>query len=208
MTKVKICGITNIEDAILAVELGVWAIGFIFYPKSPRYITPENAKKISDKIKAYGVKTIGVFVNEIPERINQITKIAQLNYVQMHGKESALDCNELEVPFIKNIRNIEETSNYKNAFAFLVDAYDTIHWGGIGKLANWDLAKQIKAQNKLLILSGGLSVNNIEQALIDVNPDFVDISSNLEISPGKKNHNSMREFFEKIRNFKEAKINE
>lgn len=207
MVKVKVCGITNIEDAQFAAELGIWAIGFIFYPKSPRYIAPEKAGEISEKIKEYGVKTIGVFVNETSDIINKTAKIAQLNYIQMHGMESAVDCDKLKLPYIKNVRNISEINDYNDAFAFLVDALDTQDWGGTGKLADWDLAKEIKIQNKLLILSGGLSVDNIEKAIMGVNPYVVDISSSLELSPGVKNHNLMKEFFDKINN-KEIKINE
>lgn len=207
MVKVKICGITRIDDAILAAELGTWAIGFIFYPKSPRYISPEKAREISQEIKKYGTKTIGVFVNETTEKINEIAKIAKLDYVQLHGTESTIDSNSLKNPFIKNIRNISEIDDYKNAFAFLVDAQDIQIWGGTGTLANWEFAKEIKAQEKPLILSGGLSSSNIEKALVDVNPDYIDVSSSLEISPGIKNHNLMKEFFDKIRN-KEIKINE
>lgn len=200
MAKVKICGITNIDDAISAAELGTWAIGFIFYEKSPRYISPEKAQEISKKLKKYEVKTVGVFVNESPEKINEISKIVQLDYIQMHGTESAIDCNKFELPFIKNIRSINETVDFNKAFAFLVDASDTQNWGGTGKLADWDLAKEIKKQAKPLILSGGLSPSNIENALAEINPDYVDVSSSLEISPGVKNHKLMKEFFEKIKN--------
>lgn len=206
MAKVKICGITNTEDAMLAAGLGAWAIGFIFYSKSPRYITPEKAQEISQKIKEYGTKTIGVFVNEKPEIINEIAEIVKLDYVQLHGNETVEDCEKLNIPFIKTIRDINETGIYSNAIAFLVDAVDTENWGGTGKLADWEFAKSLKKHN-ILILSGGLSSDNIEKVLHVVKPDFVDLSSSLEISPGKKNHKLMREFFEKIKN-KETKINE
>lgn len=205
MVKTKVCGITRIEDAIIAAESGAWAIGFIFYPKSPRYINPEKAFEISKEIKKYGTKIVGVFVNEVAEKINTIANIAQLDYVQLHGTEPASECNILKIPFIKNIRTIDETYNYNKAFAFLVDATDTESWGGTGMLADWELAKKIKTRGKPLILSGGLSYDNIESAIKEVNPDFIDISSNLEISPGKKNHDLMRKFFEKINNLKEIK---
>ena len=208
MTKVKICGITNIDDAKLAAELGTWAIGFIFYLKSPRYISLEKAQEISQEIKKYGIKTVGVFVNETAEQINEIAKITQLDYIQMHGIESASDCNKLKRPYIKNIRNINEINDYHNAFALLVDASDTQNWGGTGKLADWDLAKEIKKQGKTLILSGGISSNNLERALIEVKPDFIDVSSSLENSPGVKNYSLMKEFFDKIKDYKEIKVNE
>lgn len=203
MIKVKICGITKVEDAILAAELGAWAIGFIFYPKSQRYISPEKARQISQEIKKYRIKTIGVFVNETAEKINETAKIAQLDYVQLHGRETASDCEKIKISFIKNIRNIEEINNFSNAFAFLVDASDTDSWGGTGKLANWDLAKKIKELNFPLVLSGGLSSANIEKALNEVKPDFIDLSSSIETLPGKKDPIIMREFFEKIKDLKE-----
>lgn len=201
MIKAKICGITKVEDAILAAELGAWAIGFIFYPKSPRYIAPEKAYEISQQIKKYGIKTIGVFVNETSENIKIIANTVGLDYIQLHGKEPAYECNKREIPFIKNIRNINEINDYSQAFAFLVDASDTQNWGGTGNLADWELAKKIKEQKIPLILSGGLSSDNIEKALLEVNPDYVDLSSSLEKTPGEKDYSKMQEFFEKIKNF-------
>lgn len=201
MIKTKICGITKIEDAILAAELDAWGIGFIFYPKSPRYISHENAQKITDAVKKYRTKTIGVFVNENAEKINEIAEIAGLDYVQLHGFEEVSECAKLNVPYIKNIRNADEIDIYTNAFAFLVDAPDSQNWGGTGKLADWSLAKEIKARGKSLVLSGGLNLDNIEIAIIEIAPDYIDVSSSLETSPGIKNHAKMKEFFEKTRSF-------
>lgn len=199
MIKTKICGITREEDAILAAQLGATAIGFIFYPKSKRYITPQAAAEISKKVKKYGLKTIGVFVNSTPESINEIAEIALLDYVQLHGTESADECIKLKQPFIKNIRNIDELKNFPSAFAFLIDAPDTENWGGTGQLSDWKLAKEIKAHNKILILSGGLSSENIQTAISTVSPDFIDVSSSLELSAGKKDKDKMNEFFNKLK---------
>ncbi len=200
MTKVKICGITNIEDALWACELGVWAIGFVFYPKSKRFITAQSAKNISLAVKKYDVKTIGVFVNSDIDFINKTSSDALLDYVQMHGFEPSWLCDKLNRPFIKNIRKIEEIEKYKNASYFLVDANDKKDWGGTGKLANWEFATEIKKKNLPLILSGGLSENNISEAICKVNPDIVDISSGVEKFPGVKNHKLMKDFFDKIKN--------
>jgi len=205
MVNVKICGITRIEDALLAKELGAWAIGFIFYPPSLRYISPEKASEISKKLENSGTKKVGVFVNEKPETINEIAETVGLDYVQLHGHETIEECTELNLPYIKTIRNINEIEIYNNAFAFLVDAVDTENWGGTGKLADWELAKTIKNTikgDKPLILSGGLSSDNIREALLAVNPDFVDISSSVESEQGIKNHSKLTEFF------KEANIND
>ena len=108
MTKTKICGITNFVDGSLAAQLGAWAIGFVFYPNSPRYILPENAAQITRQLANYPVKTIGVFVNETPERINSIAAKVRLDYVQLHGTEPEIACRKIERPYIKNIRSIEE----------------------------------------------------------------------------------------------------
>lgn len=207
MVKVKVCGITRLDDALLAAELGAWAIGFIFYPKSPRYITPEDAFNIAKVMKDRGVKTVGVFVNESPQIVNHVANVVKLDYVQMHGVEPNEECLKLQLPYIKNIRNVEEPQLYTGAIAFLVDASDSKNWGGTGKLADWDFAKMIKAQNKQLMLSGGISIDNIDKALKDVAPDIVDVSSSLEVAPGVKDHKIMSEFFKKIRNL-EIEIND
>lgn len=195
MAEIKICGITRLEDAIISEKLGAWAIGFIFYPPSPRYIALEKAREISENLK---IKKIGVFVNENPEVINKIIDDVGLDYVQLHGNESPEDCNSLNVPFIKTIRNIDETKTYPEAFAFLVDAVDTKNWGGTGKLADWDFAKAVKEHKKPLVLSGGLSASNIKEALQIVRPDFIDLSSSVEAKPGIKNHSALEEFFQVV----------
>ncbi len=199
MTKTKICGITNFVDGSLAAQLGAWAIGFVFYPNSPRYILPENAAQITRQLANYPVKTIGVFVNETPERINSIAAKVRLDYVQLHGTEPEIACRKIERPYIKNIRSIEELADYSGAFAYLIDAHDTENWGGTGKLADWQLAKQIKSQSKPLMLSGGLSTENIAVAIDQIRPDFLDISSSIETKPGEKNHHLMRQLFAKLK---------
>jgi len=201
MVKTKICGITRIEDAQLAEDLGVWAVGFIFYPPSPRYISPEKAREISESLNK-STKKVGVFVNEKPETVNKIAEIIALDYVQLHGQEPIEDCNKLNIPFVKTVRTIGETEIYSNAYAFLVDAVDTENWGGTGKLADWDFAKSVKSAigQKPLILSGGLSADNIKKALMIVKPDFIDVSSSIETAPGIKNHLALAEFLKEIIN--------
>lgn len=199
MLKVKVCGITKLDDAILACSLGAWAIGFIFYPKSKRYINPIEAEKIASTVKKYNVKTIGVFVNEDIETINKISSIVSLDYIQMHGIETKETCAKLNKPFIKNIRNIAELEQYSSASYYLIDANDINNWGGTGKLADWEFAHQIKKLDMPLMLSGGLNTNNIEEAVFMVNPDIIDISSSIEETPGIKNHKLMKDFFDKIK---------
>jgi len=201
MVKTKICGITRIEDAQLAENLGAWAVGFIFYPLSPRYVTTEKACEISESLKQC-TKKVGVFVNEKPETINKIAEIVGLDYAQLHGHEPIEDCNKLTIPFIKTVRTVEETEIYSTAFAFLVDTIDTKNWGGTGKLADWGFAKSITSATgkNPVILSGGLSSDNIKEALRVINPNFIDVSSSIETAPGIKNHSAMSEFFKEIIN--------
>ena len=193
--RIKVCGITKTEDALYAEELGAYAIGFIFYPKSPRYIEPEKAAQIAEKIK---IKKVGVFVNENPEIINNISKIVKLDYVQLHGTETAAECNAIQNKIIKNIRTVDDIKTYNSACMFLVDAPDTKNWGGTGKIADWSFARKVKQSGKTIMLSGGLSVDNIEKAISYVQPDYIDISSSLEKSPGIKDHGLMKRFFDKI----------
>lgn len=194
--KIKVCGITRTEDAIKAEMLGAWAIGFIFYPKSPRYIEPEKALEISQKIN---LKTVGVFVNETPEAINKIAAAAGLEYVQLHSFESVEDCRKINSKIIKNIRTIDDIKKYDGIEIYMTDAADTAAWGGTGKSADWEFAKKIKQAGKRLMLSGGLSAENIRHALMSVNPDYIDISSSIELSAGIKDHQLMEDFFEQIR---------
>ena len=197
MIKTKVCGITKIEDAIIAENYGAFAIGFIFYEKSPRYINPEKAKKIANSVK---IKTVGVFVNENSSKINEIAEFINLDYVQLHGLEKPEECDKLIKPYIKNIREISDIEKYKNAEIFLTDAPNINQWGGTGQLADWNFANKIKNAGKPLMLSGGLSINNIKSAIKTVNPDFIDVSSSLEISHGVKNPKLIKKFFEELKN--------
>lgn len=199
MLKTKVCGITRIDDAISAVEAGAYAIGFIFYPKSPRYISPDKAKIISDTVKTLGAVTIGVFVNEDADIVNKIAEEANLDYVQLHGFESAECCDKIKLPYIKNIRDISQIDTYKNAEILMIDAPDTSQWGGTGEVGDWRLAKAIKHSGRTLMLSGGISIDNVENAVNFVKPDIIDVSSSLESSKGIKDINLITEFFNKLR---------
>ena len=202
MTKIKICGITLVEDALYCAQLKADFLGFIFYPLSKRYIEVKKAEKIIDSLDN-NTKTVGVFVNEKASVINKIAADLNLNYVQLHGIEPVETCNKIKVPYIKNIRSIKEVDIYKNASYYLVDAIDTTNWGGVGKLSDWSLARKIKDKGKKLILSGGLNKDNINLAIEKVEPNVVDICSSLEKIPGIKNHSSIKDFFDRIKLAKE-----
>jgi phosphoribosylanthranilate isomerase len=204
MTKiaVKICGITNLEDAVLAVRLGADALGFIF-AKSPRQIPPERARAIIEKIPPF-VKTIGVFVNERQAAIEEIKRFCRLDLVQLHGDEPPDFCRAFMPGTIKAFRvNAGLISQSIQAYqgklrALLLDAYVDGVAGGTGKTFDWKLALEVKKLGIPIILSGGLGPSNIDNAIRIVKPYAVDVNSGVEERPGKKNHVLMKELMEKI----------
>lgn len=202
MTQVKICGITNKEDALCAADCGAAALGFIFYPPSLRYIKPEDARKIISALPKEIVK-VGVFVNEKPKEIIRAMEYCGLDMIQLHGDETPEYCLELPASLIikavelKNEDDLNYALNY-NVVAMLVDSRQPGFYGGTGKKSNWEQACRIK-KNKPLILSGGLNEDNIAQAMKDVAPHGLDINSGVESEPGKKNHAKLARIFEIIR---------
>lgn len=202
MIKVKICGITNIEDALLAADLGADALGFIF-AESPRQIDSEKARAIIHELPPF-VKTVGVFVNEEPEKIKEIQLECGLDLVQLHGDESPEQCRNLMPYSIKSFRIKDETGikgidKYKGAVrAILLDTYQKGKAGGTGKTFDWSLAIKVKEIGIPIILAGGLGPENIQEAIATVKPYAVDVSSSIEEKPGKKNPDRMKALFEKI----------
>jgi len=198
--KIKICGITNLEDALLCEKLGADALGFIFYNESKRYVTPESAKDIIKQLSAFTIK-VGVFVNESSENINKISKIAGLNLVQLHGDEKPEQLHEINLPEIKAFRvgdnfNFDILDDYQNCY-YLLDTYSTSSYGGTGNTFNWSIIpSEIR---KKIILSGGISSANISAVINEINPYAVDVSSSLEEYPGKKSESKLLEFFNKVR---------
>ena len=190
--KVKICGITNLEDASIAVELGANALGFIFAP-SPRQITPQKARAIIRAIPSF-VKTVGVFVNEAPATIREVMQHCGLDLVQLHGDESPGLCEELMPCTIKALRIKDESSlqtsqqYHGKVRALLLDTYSKEKAGGTGKTFDWNLAIKIKKMGIPIILSGGIGPSNIDLAIHTVRPDAVDVNSGVEKCSGKKSH--------------------
>ena len=205
MVQVKICGITREVEAEAAVEWGASALGFIF-AKSPRQITPQKARDITRSISPF-VKTVGVFVNEQPAKIRGIMDFCGLDLVQLHGDESVSVCSELAPRVIKAFRihgeaSLLEISKFKNHVrAILLDTYEKGINGGTGKSFDWRLAIKAKESGIPMVLSGGLKIENIQEALIRVNPSAIDVSSGIEESPGIKDHERMKMFMEKVADF-------
>lgn len=194
--KVKICGITNKEDALAAEKLGADALGFIFYEKSKRYISPSSAAEIIQSLSPLTLK-VGVFVNEDPEVINKISSQIKLNVVQLHGDETHETAALINLPVIKSFRingkmDYNQVIQYKNV-SYLFDSFSEKESGGTGIKFNWNLIP--KELNGNFILAGGISSENIEEIFQNIKPMGIDVSSSVEISPGIKDHNKLKYFF-------------
>ena len=200
MSSIKVCGITNFDDAYFIANNGAAAIGFIFYEKSPRYIKPELAVDIISKIDL-DIAFVGVFVDENIETVNSISKKVGLDFVQLHGNENPNYCKKVNLPVIKVFR-IEYNFNFKilakfSVHAFLFDTYDENLLGGTGKINNWSLLSKLNIDCPV-ILSGCINRENINDAISVVMPDAVDINSGVEKFPGIKDHSKIKLLFNNV----------
>ena len=197
---VKICGITRIEDAELAAELGASAIGMIFWPGSPRYIEPVKANAIVRSL-GHKVTTVGVFVDEPAEIVNEIAEQIGLDLVQLHGAEQPAYCRQIRRNVIKGIGLSNGTgpawADFDDDVVMLLDAHDPQRHGGTGRTIDWAAAGRIAAVRRT-ILSGGLNAGNVQRARAAVNPYGVDVSSGVETTPGIKDPAKMKDFFEAL----------
>ena len=199
MTYVKICGITNLVDALSAVEAGADMLGFNFYRPSPRYIEPRDARAIIDQLPAT-VLTVGVFVNEpSPDIVEQIANEAGVAALQLHGDESPDYCVALKDRFVIKVFGVDEKfapekTNAYDVAAIMLDAFDRTAWGGTGRVIDWSIARQTRDLVPKLFLSGGLSPENVLEAIARVDPYAVDACSSLEYSPGRKDPVRVRAF--------------
>jgi len=207
MTLVKICGITNIVDARAAVDAGADALGFNFYKPSPRYISPENAREIIEQLSS-SVLTVGVFVNEDMQSLIGIANTAGISALQLHGDESPSYSGELAANYeVIKVLAVSENFDTQIVEAYEVQAImlDTRHntlRGGTGRAFDWSVASRVNQLVPKLFLAGGLSPENIEEAIEIVHPFAVDACSALENTPGRKNVERMRAFVEKARGVK------
>jgi phosphoribosylanthranilate isomerase len=196
MSKIKICGITNIDDARVAVEAGADMVGLIFYPPSPRYVSPQQAQRIVEILPA-SCRAVGVFVNEDVETIKRIACEAGVQVVQLHGSEPPEVCQQLAWPVFKTFRftaavRPEMMRNYR-VKAFLIEGFHADYYGGSGSLADWHQTAALHKYGRI-ILAGGLTANNVAEAIRIVNPYAVDVCSGVEREAGKKDWVRLRTF--------------
>lgn len=199
MTRIKICGISDVESALAAAESGANAIGLIFAP-SRRRVTVDQAREITSALPPF-VSKVGVFVDETQEVVREIVHGAGVDTIQLHGNETADYCSVMPVPVVKAIRvkggqSLSALDRYVVA-AFLLDTYDPETLGGTGRPFDWTLAAQ-SARAHRVILSGGLNPENVIEALERVRPFGVDVSSGVETG-GRKDHSKIREFIRRVR---------
>jgi phosphoribosylanthranilate isomerase len=201
MFRIKVCGITNWTDARRAIEGGCDALGFNFYPRSPRYIEPARARRIAARLPR-GVAAVGVFVNEPLEAVLRIARQVGLDYVQLHGDETPalLADVSLCVPAIKAFRvapgfRAASLQKYRRAAAFLLDGFHPRLRGGTGRTVDWSLARRAGRYGPI-VLAGGLRPDNVAEAIRSARPAAVDVSSGVESAPGRKDRVKLREFIE------------
>lgn len=205
MVQIKICGITNIEDALAAASAGADALGFVFHPASPRYVTPGKAREFIAALPPSAC-AVGVFVNLAAVEVLQIAEFCGLDYIQLHGAETQDYCRRLpreRVIKALSFRSEEEFAAMAGypVRAFLVDAHDPVRFGGTGKTCDWNLAGKAAARHPL-ILAGGLDEGNILSALEAVHPVAADICSGVEAAPGKKDHEKIRSVIAAVKKYK------
>lgn len=208
--KIKICGITRAEDALLAQTLNAWAVGFIFFDKSKRFIKPTDVGLISKSLK---IEKVGVFVNEIEKNIVTTASIANLSIIQLHGNETPEFCEEIHkktyLPIIKALRikekkDIEKILDYKKCFlkgsisAILLDTFCENTYGGTGKSFDTDIAIEAKKYEIPIIMAGGINPENIKNIYKSINSFAIDVSSGVEISEGIKDKEKIRKLFEEV----------
>ena len=203
MTRIKICGITNLDDGLEAIAAGVDALGFVFVPNTPRYITPSQAKLVIKQLPPF-ITNVGLFVDSEIDEIEDIVNHCKLDAVQLHGNESPEMCSQisLQTKVIKSFHVKKELQVLRNEIAnYRVDAYllDTFikgKAGGTGQTFDWRIAEGLSQR---IILAGGLTPDNIGTAIAQLQPYGVDVSSGVEKSPGKKDTNKIYSFVRQVR---------
>ena len=198
-TRVKICGITRVEDALCAVNAGADAIGLVFYPPSPRFVSIEQAQKIVTALPPF-VSVVGLFVNASPAEIEHILSHVKLDICQFHGDETMIECESAKLPYIRVIRVKADTNllqcqiEFASAKALLLDTFSQIAYGGTGHTFDWDLIPE--NMQMPLILAGGLTATNVGLAIKTVRPYAVDVSGGVELAKGIKDAGKITAFIQ------------
>jgi len=206
--KVKICGITNLEDAEAAVEMGADILGFNFYARSPRYIEPARAAEIIRKLPAF-VDTAGIFVNVPIRDIHQMTSTGMLNWIQLHGDETPETCKQfsgwnvrtIKAVRVKDAQSVQQALEYPT-YALLFDAYNSSLYGGTGHTFDWSLIGNVPRR---VFVAGGITPENAAQAL-ELGVYGLDVCSGIESAPGKKDHEKMRRLFDAVASYTGQKV--
>lgn len=198
---VKICGITRRDDARMAVACGAGAVGFVFWPMSPRFVDPYRARRIAAALPPF-VATVGVFVNQSVEYVNGVASLVGLSAVQLHGDEDVATAEAVRRPVIKAIgwegmTDSAAAAAWPERFTLLLDAYDRAQRGGTGRTVDWGGAADLAATRQI-VLAGGLTPDNVAGAVARVKPFGVDVSSGVEVSPGVKDHGRLKALFEAL----------
>lgn len=200
--QVKICGITNLQDALDAIELGADYLGFNFYPDSRHYVEPKNLQKILQEVP-HNIGKVGIFVNCDAQLVIDIATEFNLDLLQFHGDEPPQYCNQFARPFMRAIRPQKESdlkglADFKATY-YLVDSFVENAYGGTGVISNWSLARKVKELGKPIFLSGGLTPDNVEAAIRSVKPFAVDVASGVEKWGGRKDYRLMEEFIKRAK---------
>lgn len=199
---VKICGITSAADADAAVEAGASALGFVFWPKSPRFVDPRRAQAIVSSLPPF-VVPVGLFVNQPAAHVKGVAALVRLGAVQLHGDEDVLYAAGMDCPVIKAVSiegdddGADRVGIWPRRTMLLLDVHDPVNRGGTGRTIDWSRAAPIAARRRVL-LAGGLTPDNVAEAVARVQPFGIDVSSGVERSPGVKDHARIRALFEAL----------
>jgi phosphoribosylanthranilate isomerase len=204
MIHIKICGITNLSDALAARDAGANSLGFNFYSQSSRYLTPTEAAKMRLQLPE-NTQIAGVFVDAALAEVQRLCVLLCLDTVQLHGDETPDQVSQLahDVSVIKAFRvdskfSLDTLAPYRQAFAFLFDAAQPGQYGGTGRITDWSVASRAAITHRI-ILAGGLTLQNVAAAIAAVRPYGVDVASGIEAAPGRKDHGRLREFIQEVR---------
>jgi phosphoribosylanthranilate isomerase len=192
---VKVCGITRLEDAVAAVDAGAGAIGFVFWPESPRFVDPYRARAIAAELPPF-VTAVGLFVNQPLAYVNGVAALVRLGAAQLHGDETPAFAAGVAAPVIRAL-SVDAAAAWPAGATLLLDAHDPVKRGGTGRTIDWAAAADVAARRRVL-LAGGLTPDNVADAIARVRPFGIDVSSGVERAPGVKDHQRLRALFEAV----------